>query len=605
MISSRATPPASTLSEDREQEAVLADDSRRLLITAPPGSGKTVTAVRLAARDIDDEVAGPTQRVLILTFSLQARAQLEAYASELLTSEQRKRVEITNYHAWFWGKVRQFRSSLGLPAEVDLATSTQHQADVFSAMAKAGVIDGDAKWDLTAEDYALSLEYAVDGCRPERLPDPLPSAKEVAHELIRIHRAGRLHYDDLAYYMWRLVEESETLRRIWCHKYPVAILDEYQDASPIQARIVERFLGESGRIYVFADPLQMIYGWRNASPKRVTDFADQGAAPHELKTLHRYKHRPNLQAWMEGVRDVLLAKGGTCPAPPNEVEVITYDPSRRGRGDPYDAASRDLWQLDRAISDAFKEGDIRSIGVLHRRHEHLHRVERHLSQKFFCKRLRTARDTAEWIRDWLDEYASATSAQLKMGQLMDVAKRVAPRNEDLIQLGQRVDTDGIRLDRLGNRRRNLGTALNEALAAWTDLPGACEAARTVARIAAAHEDDRLVAGDAAYVVRTALRARPGLDDAEAKERIVGRVAQLRFTTEARSPRGLYLLTCHEAKGKEFDMVVLPYLSREIFPDEEESRQLLYVALTRARHKLMVRVAKGHTPEFGKSMGLTG
>jgi superfamily I DNA/RNA helicase len=596
--------PANSLSNDVDQEAVLADCPRRLLITAPPGSGKTVTAVRLAARDIDAGVVGLSQRVLVLTFSLQARAQLEAYARELLSPEQRQRVEVTNYHAWFWSKVWQFRSSLGLPLELDLTTDAQHKRDVLSAMIKAGIAPADAKWDDTARDYGLALEYGVDGCRPDRLSEALPDAALVGEDLVRIHRAGRIYYDDLAYYAWRLLDESETVRRIWRHKYPVAILDEYQDASPIQAKLVERLIGDSGRVYAFADPLQMIYGWRDASPKRVAEFKSRGASTHELKTLHRYKHRPDLREWMEGVRDVLLNSRGTCPSLPSEVEVVSYDPSLRGRGDPYDAASRELWQLDGPISQAFKDDSIQSIGVLHRRHAHLERVQRHLSQYFFCKRLRTARNTAEWARDWVEDYPTATSPQLKMEQLMQVVLRVAPQNDDLLELNKRIDVEGIRVSRLGERRRNLGTALNEALPLWTDLAGASEAARTVAQVAARHEEDKLVAGDAAYVVRTALRARSGISDAEAKERIVGRIAQLRFTTEARYPRGLYVMTCHEAKGKEFDMVILPYVSAQIFPDDEEARQLLYVSLTRARHKLLVRVAQGRAPEYAQAMGLT-
>jgi superfamily I DNA/RNA helicase len=589
------------LSEDPDQQATLADGAQRLLITAPPGSGKTVTAILLAARDIDNAVVGPTQRVLILTFSLEARAQLEAYAKDLLSPEQRARVAITNYHAWFWTKVRQFRSSLGLPLDTELTTRQQHHDDVMSAMVRAGVhIDEDL-----VDDYGLTLEHAVDGCRPTRLPEPLPDGDAVADEIRRTHRQGHLHYDDLAFYMWRLTSESATLRHLWRHKYPVVILDEYQDSSAMQAKIVERVAGGTGRVYAFADPLQMIYGWRDASPQRVDEFASRGASSHNLRTLHRYRHRPALRAWMEGVRDILLANGGTCPAPPSEVTVVGYDPKRKVRGEPYDIASRDLWQLDAAISNAFKDPEVRSIAVLHRKHAHLDRVERHLSQHFFCKRIRTARDTAEWAREWIDTYPTATSDQLKMEQLMKVALRIAPRNDDLQALLSRIDVQGIRVDRLGERRRNLAIALNDTLPLWADLAGACAAARAVSRIAAAHEDAKLVAGDAAHVVRSTLRVRDGLDDIAAREAILNRLAQLRFTAEAREPRGLYLLTCHEAKGKEFDMVILPYVSETIFKDSDtESKQILYVSLTRARHRLLVRVAEGDIPASCQAMGLT-
>lgn len=594
------------LSDDAEQAAVLGDSSGRLLITAPPGSGKTLTALRLAARDLEADRVGPTQRLLLLTFSLQARAQLEAYATRLLTPEQLALLEITNYHAWFWRKVRQFRSSLGLPLELELSTESRHREDVLAAMIKAGVATASAEWDDLARDYALGLEHQIDACRPDRLQTPLPEVEQVGEKLRLTHRQGRLHYDDLAYYMWRLIDESETLRRIWRHKYPVIVLDEYQDASAMQAKIIERMAGPEGRIYAFADPLQMIYGWRDASPKRIEDFETRGASVHVLKTLHRYRDRPELQGWMEGVRDILLSGHGACPPRPKDVGVIAYDPAERIRGEPYDTASRDLYKLDDPISRSFQDPSINSIAVLLRKHSHLVPIERHLTKRFFCKRLRTARETSDWLREWLEAYPTATSGQLKMRGLMEVTRRIAPRNEDLKVLEEKIDVEGIRTAGLRARRKGLAAELNEALELWTDLAGACAAAQRVARIALGHEEqERLIAQDAAYVVRTGLRVLPGLSDQDAKEKVFNQLAQMRFTTEGREPRGLYLLTCHEAKGREFDMVVLPYVSDEIFPDhDEEQRQLLYVALTRARQRLLIRTARGKLPQHCASMGLT-
>ncbi|HEY5343923.1 MAG TPA: UvrD-helicase domain-containing protein, partial [Solirubrobacteraceae bacterium] len=119
---------------DQAQEDVLADEHDCLLVEAPPGSGKTHTAVRLVARDIDAARIGPTQRALVLTFSRNARSQLDSYAAELLTPSQRARTEITNYHAWFWQKVSQYRTALDLPLEIELASEAQREADVTAAM---------------------------------------------------------------------------------------------------------------------------------------------------------------------------------------------------------------------------------------------------------------------------------------------------------------------------------------------------------------------------------------------------------------------------------------------------------------------------------------
>jgi ATP-dependent DNA helicase RecQ len=57
----------------------------------------------------------------------------------------------------------------------------------------------------------------------------------------------------------------------------------------------------------------------------------------------------------------------------------------------------------------------------------------------------------------------------------------------------------------------------------------------------------------------------------------------------RSGRGLFVMTAHQAKGKEFDAVVLVNASAVHFPDNDEGRRLFYVAITRASKDLTVIV----------------
>jgi superfamily I DNA/RNA helicase len=80
--------------------------------------------------------------------------------------------------------------------------------------------------------------------------------------------------------------------------------------------------------------------------------------------------------------------------------------------------------------------------------------------------------------------------------------------------------------------------------------------------------------DTLYALRRVLQAQPHLSDTEAAEKAQARVRQVRFASAPTPRRGIYLLTCHEGKGKEFDFVVLPYVADDNFEDNEESRQLL-------------------------------
>ena len=599
-------PRALLISEDLDQDAVLEDDGPRLLITAPPGSGKTFTAVRLVARDVDADRVGPTQRILLLTFSRQARGQLERYANALLAPSQRRRVEITNYHGWFWSKIHAFRSSLGLPLELGISTGAQHREDVELCMRQAG-LTREVHVKGALDDYGRAHEFSIPGGRPPRLGSPLINGLEVCELLQARHRAvGRIHYDDMAFYAWKLLDQSKRLRRIWVHKYPILILDEHQDSSPLQSLIVERLAAEGCRIYAFADPLQMIYGFRDASPDRVPEFAAKGASCHELRTLHRYRDRPKLQAWMQGVRDVLLNGATTCPPPPPQVHITHYSPTpdNKVRGEPYDTHSRDLYAIDDSIGNALNHKTVSTVAVMLRKHAHFGRVEARLSKRFYIRYLRTGEDTAEWAHEWIDAHgAAAASLELRAAHLLEVAQRIAPHNDDIADFRKRLVATGIKADRLRGEKRNLADEINGMLEECETLAGALRAGAKVAVLSAAHEDSKLVASDAAYVVKHVFRVPPNLSDSDARARVLSRISSLRHATDDDDRRGLYLVTCHQAKGKEFDVVVLPYLSSTIFEDSVEGRQLLYVTLTRARQGILVRVASGAAPPFATTIGL--
>ena len=100
-----------------------------------------------------------------------------------------------------------------------------------------------------------------------------------------------------------------------------------------------------------------------------------------------------------------------------------------------------------------------------------------------------------------------------------------------------------------------------------------------------------------------LVARADLSDGEAREKAANRLLQLRMVSAGHERRGVSLLTCHEGKGQEFDMIAIPYLSTDSFEDDQQTRQLLYVSLSRARRRLFLRIPKTDVPELAHRLGL--
>ena len=82
-------------------------------------------------------------------------------------------------------------------------------------------------------------------------------------------------------------------------------------------------------------------------------------------------------------------------------------------------------------------------------------------------------------------------------------------------------------------------------------------------------------------------AHPDLSPSEIIELIDAKFLQFQFARIQRLRRGVYVLTIHQAKGKEFDHVILPYVDSRSFRDTLNFRKLFYVGITRARQSVTI------------------
>jgi DNA helicase-2/ATP-dependent DNA helicase PcrA len=119
--------------------------------------------------------------------------------------------------------------------------------------------------DLLAASAGLFRAYGA-ACRRERLLD----------------------FDDLLVSAVRMLSDHQDLRERYRSRYPYVLVDEYQDTNLAQERIVELIAGEAGRVFVVGDDDQSIYRFRGASRASLERFADIYPA---VKTLSLTRNR--------------------------------------------------------------------------------------------------------------------------------------------------------------------------------------------------------------------------------------------------------------------------------------------------------------------------
>lgn len=236
------------------------------VVLAGPGSGKTKTLTIKMARLLAEDVAEP-RGIACITFNNECARELERRLSDL-GIEPSRRVFIGTVHSFSLTQIilpyaRVAR--LGLPDAFHVATRSERSRALRAALDDMGEDPEPLReWEARMNSYRRSI---LDRSRHEWL--------EVNPELARLAELyeGRLRlmnlidYEDMPLLALRALRENEWLRSALLAKFPILIIDEYQDLGSALHRMVLGLCFTTGmRLFAVGDPDQSIYGFNGARP---------------------------------------------------------------------------------------------------------------------------------------------------------------------------------------------------------------------------------------------------------------------------------------------------------------------------------------------------
>jgi DNA helicase II / ATP-dependent DNA helicase PcrA len=232
------------------QAAIVSTDGH-LLVTGGPGSGKTTAAI-LKATWVAETALRSEQSILFLSFARATVSRvLEAIDEEdAIATDAKNRIEVDTYHAFFWRILRAHGYLIGLPRRLTLVTPPNEAIELS----------------------AIRRKYKAES----RLSAAEKIEKEVLEENERIRLAekeGRVSFGLFARYVGNMLHTSAKVRRLVTTAYPVIILDEFQDTTADQWRVVKA-LSIGSTLIALADPEQRIYEFAGAEAKRIQQFKD-------------------------------------------------------------------------------------------------------------------------------------------------------------------------------------------------------------------------------------------------------------------------------------------------------------------------------------------
>lgn len=273
---------------NEEQRQAVAAQQGPVLITAGPGSGKTRTVTRRIAYGVHTGSMDPV-RTMALTFTTRAAGELHRRLAELGAGG----VTARTFHSAALRQLRHFWPEIigGEPAAVVAYRGPllQAAAEAEGLTAIPGTLLGtELDWmkarGIAAADYAASA-----GGRRLAGIDPGDVARvAAAYEQVKSQR-GVIDFDDVLLLTIAILDSRTDAREKVRRQYRWFTVDEYQDVSPLQQRLLDLWLGERRSICVVGDPAQSIYAFAGADPGLIASFPRryQGVAVVSLPVTYR------------------------------------------------------------------------------------------------------------------------------------------------------------------------------------------------------------------------------------------------------------------------------------------------------------------------------
>lgn len=326
--------------------------------------------------------------------------------------------------------------------------------------------------------------------------------------------------------------------------------------------------------------MQLIHEFRGASQVRLNQHLDDAGQVLTLGTPHRWHGARRYCEWLIAFRHSL--QGGSVPdGLPNRLRIQRSRAQRGFNG------MKPL--VLRAVKRAF--GDHSStVAVLTRGNKEASELRSYLSKNGLFPRQIGTQDFEEARHD-IERLPRLGSLQAIAVQCLDRLRMLVPTLDVTVinQVRGRVGQHGVNLVRAGTNALPILRALEPI---YDDGPRAYFRALIAALRTCENFGHHLPRKEAMWALRQTVNA---IDEGATFESLIERYSQSVLTAAHVAPRidrGLFVMTAHQSKGKEFDAVVLADGMDRFWRDNADSRRLLYVAVTRAT-KCLTIVAPDH------------
>ena len=633
------------LSELNEQQRVAVSQTEGpVMVLAGAGSGKTrVLTYRIAYMLAVNNIS--PFRILALTFTNKAAAEMRERIIQLVGGETAKAVTMGTFHSVFYKILRIEAEKIGYGPNITIYDTDDAKSLIKSIVKEMGLdpkqytpgfilnrISMAKSSLLSAQEYADNPDIQA----ADRMSNKPMIAQIFFKYNDRLHKSNAMDFDDLLYYMNVLLRDSPEALFKYQNRFQYILVDEYQDTNYAQYLIIKRLAALNQNICVVGDDSQSIYGFRGADIQNILNFKRDYPNTRIFKLEQNYRSTQNIvNAANEVIRhnkDRMPKKVWTDNVEGPKIELIR--------------ASSDMEEANEIANKIFEcqmneHVENRQFAILYRTNTQSRALEedmvkRHIPYKILGsisfynrKEIKTVLAYFRLVINHYDEESLrrvinypmrgigdttlarlATAAQSAGVPLWDVVERpenyatelngsVITRLHDFADLikgfsAQLTTKDAYELGMQILVKSGVAKALNENVEEKERVDHVTELFNAIQSFVG-REPENILNEETGEMLETYF---PSLDQYMQSVSLLDD-RDLNKEDEEKQSNVVRLMTIHSAKGLEFDYVFVSGMEENLFPSSmsldsraalEEERRLFYVALTRARKQVFLSMA---------------
>ena len=602
----------------RQLEAVEASEGR-VRVVAGAGSGKTRVLAHRYAFLVNDLGISPGN-ILCLTFTNKAAQEMKQRIARMV---DRGSVNdfICTIHSFCVKFLRREIYRIGYPKSFTVIDEEDAKTLAKQAMEEFGI----DRRKLTAERFlkkvAFLKGYDINAyIQNHLLPVSSPECPDAQVRYMRLQlKQYALDYDDLIYFTIYILNHFKDARDYWTDKLNYIMVDEVQDCSGDDWKLLHILAERHGNLFVVGDPDQAIYAWRGANPKIFVDFKAQT----DITLNQNYRSTPDI---LDVANSIIVNNENRVPKELFTVRLnerrVVYHHSRSER--------EEAQYIAETIQRGIRDGRPASgFAVLYRASFLSRQVEQQLMKqkipysvwggvRFFERK--EIKDVISYLRliasdaddmafsrivnqparkfgavsmKMLREASEASGEPLMttLRRLMSTPKFNRPSMRDFIRL---IDTAREYSATMPVSELTDWVLLHSGLSDLYRLDEKEERLENIAELINSMKEFELSQID---------------DDDMTLTAYLQEIALYTNADTAIDTDKVKLMTIHQSKGLEFSTVFIPGLTEGTFPNhrsirerrkdgEEEERRLMYVAVTRARDMLYLLESEGYMNDNG-------